>query len=131
VIVKLLHLTDYIYYRKLVGEKWMINIVFHLKRDINLLAEIIYNSWLIEIYLKIWDIDSTKEIILMIKFTSKAQLIQINSFGLEKDGNYNIFNGKRYIFKMDKSLNNTLVKDNILMIVKDNSAFNQLVYFCL
>jgi hypothetical protein len=92
---KLLQSTDNIYHRILVGEKWMINTDFHLEGDINLLTEIIYNGWLVKIYLENWNTDSIKEIIIMIKFTSKRQLIQTNSFGLEKDGNYIIINGKR------------------------------------
>jgi hypothetical protein len=113
----------------LVGKKWIINIDFSLEGDINLLSEIIYNGWLVKIYLENWNIDSIKEITIMMKFTFRGQLIQTNSFGLEKDGNYTILNGKRYIFKMDKDLNNTLIKDNTSIIVKGNLIFNQLVYF--
>jgi hypothetical protein len=126
---KLLQSTDYIYRRRLIEGKWMINTNFHLEEDVNLLTKITFNGWLVKMYLVNWNTDSIKEILIMMKFTSKEQLIQTNSFGLEKDGNYTILNGERYIFKMDKDLNDTLIKDNILMIVKSNLVFNQLVYF--
>jgi hypothetical protein len=82
--------------QKLNKRELVVNTKFLLEVDVYLFIEGIYNNRLFKLNLLYWNLKFIKEILMIMQFTWKGQLIQKNSFVLEKDWNYIVLDWKIY-----------------------------------
>jgi hypothetical protein len=83
-----------------------------LEVDVYLFIEGIYSNRLFKLNLLYWNLKFIKEILMIMQFTWKEQLIQKNSFVLEKDWNYFVLDWKTYNYRLDGILNKELLLIN-------------------
>jgi hypothetical protein len=104
---------EIIFEQKLDKRDSVVDRKFLLKRDTFLFMESIYSNRLFKLKLLYWNSEFTRETLLMImQFIWKRQLIQKNSFVLEKDWNYILLDWKAYNYKLDGILNKSENRTN-------------------